>query len=245
MDTGALWEANAAWWQREYTAGADVEYEEQILPLVAEQLAGCGRVLDVGCGEGQIARRLAASGAQVVGLDPTMAQVTEARTRGGGPVYVRAGAEALPWRDGSFDGVVVCLALEHVHEFECAIADAARVLVPGGTFLLVVGHPLLQAPGSGWIDDREYDERYWRIGTYLREGAVVDEVAPGVAFEFIHRPVHRYVNAMAAAGLLVEWMAEPAPPQALIDAVWGYPEATAIPRFLALRARHRPRPPDA
>lgn len=239
-----LWETNAGWWQREYTAGADVEYEDQILPLVAEQLAGCRRVLDVGCGEGQAARRLAAAGAEVLGVDPTLSQLTEARARAGGPRYARAGAEALPWRDASFDGVLVCLALEHVHEFEVALTEAARVLVPGGTFLLLVGHPLLQAPGSGWIDDREYDERYWRIGTYLREGAVVDEVAPGVAFEFIHRPVSRYVNAMASVGLPVEWMAEPAPPQALVDAVWGYPEAIAIPRFLALRARRRPLPPD-
>jgi SAM-dependent methyltransferase len=152
-------------------------------------------------------------------------------------VFARARAEALPWRDAAFDAVVVCLALEHVHGFEAAIAEAARVLVDDGVFLLVVGHPLLQAPGSGWIDDREWDERYWRIGSYLEEGAVVDEVAPGVAFEFIHRPVSRYVNAMGAAGLLLEHMEEPAPPRALIDALWGYPEADTIPRFLAIRAR--------
>ena len=237
-----LWEANAGWWQAECTAGADVEYEDQILPLVARHLAGCTRILDVGCGEGQVARRLFAAGGAVVGVDPVAAQLAVARERAGGPRYVRAGADALPWRDASFDGVVICLALEHVHDFERALLEAARVLEPGGTFLLLVGHPLLQAPGSGWIDDREYDERYWRIGTYLREGAVVDEVAPGVAFEFIHRPVSRYVNAMAAAGLPVEHMEEPAPPQALIDEVWGYPEAITIPRFLALRARRRPPP---
>ena len=41
---GELWEAGAAWWQAECTAGADVEYEEQILPLVAQHLAGCTRI---------------------------------------------------------------------------------------------------------------------------------------------------------------------------------------------------------
>jgi len=239
MASGELWEAGAAWWQAECTDGADVEYEEQVLPLVAQHLAGCTRVLDIGCGEGQVARRLAAAGAVVVGVDPTAAQVSVAHDRAGGPVYARAGAEAIPFADAAFDGVVICLALEHVHDFERALADAARVLAPGGTFLLLVGHPLLQAPGSGWIDDRDWDERYWRIGTYLQEGAVIDEVAPGVAFEFIHRPVGRYVNAMAAVGLPVEHVDEPAPPQALIDAWWGYPEANAIPRLLALRATRR------
>lgn len=235
-----LWEANAGWWQAACTDGADVEYEEQILPLVARHLAGARRIADVGCGEGQVARRLASAGAFVVGVEPAAAQLRVARERGGGPVYVRAPADALPLPDAAVDAAVICLALEHVDAFEQALAEAARVLVPGGTFLLLVGHPLLQAPGSGWIDDREWDERYWRIGTYLREGAIVDEVAPGVAFEFIHRPVARYVNAMAAAGLPVEHMEEPAPPRALVEALWGYPEADAIPRILLLRATHRP-----
>jgi SAM-dependent methyltransferase len=236
-----LWETNAGWWQASCTAGADVEYEEQILPLVAGHLAGCRRVLDVGCGEGQVARRLVTEGVDaVVGIDPAAAQIDTARERAGGPHYTRADAQALPFADAAFDAVVVCLAYEHVDELDRAVREAARVLATGGTFLLLVGHPLLQAPGSGWIDDREWDERYWRIGTYLHEGAVIDEVAPGVAFEFVHRPVARYVNAMAAAGLPVEQMEEPPPPPALVDAVWGYPEAAAIPRILVLRARRRP-----
>lgn len=49
----AEWERNAAWWQGAFTEGADPEYEEQILPLVAERLGGCRRVLEVGTGEGQ------------------------------------------------------------------------------------------------------------------------------------------------------------------------------------------------
>ena len=51
-----LWERNAGWWQEGFTDGADAEYEEQILPLARECLAGATRVLDVGTGEGQIAR---------------------------------------------------------------------------------------------------------------------------------------------------------------------------------------------
>lgn len=234
------WEANSSWWQREYTAGADVEYEEQVIPLVADHLLGARRILDVGCGEGQVARRLAADGAEVVALDPTAAQVVEAHARGGGPTYVRAGAERLPCRDDAFDAVVVCLALEHVADFEAALWEVARVLAPEGRFLLLVGHPLLQAPGSGWIEDTIVDERYWRIGEYLREDTAVDEVAPGVTFEFIHRPIHRYVNAMSAAGLLIERMDEPMPPRALLDDAWPFVEAEAIPRLLVLRARHAP-----
>src|SRR5690349_9614712 len=98
-----LWEAHADWWQEGFTQGADPEYEEQILPLAAQHLDGAGRVLDIGCGEGQISRLAAAQGAMAVGVDPTAAQIAEAHARGGGPAYSRAGASALPFRSGTFD----------------------------------------------------------------------------------------------------------------------------------------------
>ncbi len=74
MDNEALWEQHAGWWQREFTAGADPEYEQQILPLVGHHLRGARNVLDIGCGEGQVARhitRISGPGVEVIGLDPT------------------------------------------------------------------------------------------------------------------------------------------------------------------------------
>jgi SAM-dependent methyltransferase len=236
-DNEELWERNAGWWQREFTAGADPEYEEQILPLVARQLLGARRVLDIGCGEGQVARHLAALGVEVVGVDPTTTQIAAAHDRAGGPRYAEARADSLPCRDGAFDAVLLCLALEHVDAFEAAITEVARALEPGGRFVLVLAHPLLQAPGGAWIDDQTVGEHYWRISAYLAEHTIVDEVAPGVALRFVHRPLYRYVHALGAAGLLVDDMEEPAPPARLVADTWGYPEAFTIPRVLVLRAR--------
>ena len=96
--TDDAWETHAGWWQDEFTEGADPEYEEQILPLVTEHLQGVTSVLDVGCGEGQVARHIARTipGAGVVGVDSSVAQLVVAEERGGGPRYVRGAADALP-----------------------------------------------------------------------------------------------------------------------------------------------------
>ncbi len=234
-----LWEAHSGWWQDGFTEGADPEYVEQILPLAADLLAGYDRVLDVGTGEGQVARLASARGSStVVGIDPTANQVTEAARRGGGPGYARAGADQLPFADASFDAVVACLVFEHIEAVDDAIDEVARVLRPGGRFAFFLNHPLLQTPGSGWIDDHMVDppEQYWRIGPYLMEDHTVEEVEKGVFIPFIHRPMSRYVNAMAEAGLVLRRMVEPSPPPGFLERSPGYLAAAHVPRLLVFVA---------
>jgi len=241
-DRGDLWETHAGWWQEGFSGGADPEYEEQILPLAAELLAGARRILDVGTGEGQIARQAADRGADlVVGVDPTWAQVVEADRRGGGVSYSRAGAAALPFPAASFDAVIACLVFEHIEAVDDAVSEVARVLVPGGRFVFMLNHPLLQTPNSGWIDDQVLDppEQYWRIGPYLVEDLSVEEVEKGVFIPFIHRPLSRYVNALADNGLLLTRMVEPAPPPGFIARADEYEAAATIPRLLVLVSEKR------
>jgi SAM-dependent methyltransferase len=232
------WEANSKWWQDGFTDGVDAEYEEQIIPLARECLAGAQRVLDVGTGEGQIARMAVREGAQlVVGVDPTRNQLSVARERGGGVAYARANADALPFPDASFDAVVVCLVFEHIADHRPAIAEIARVLEPGGRFVFFLNHPLLQAPNSGWVIDHILEEEYWRVGPYLVEDVTMEELAPGVVLPFVHRPLSQYVNAMAGHGLLVDRMEEPAPPEGFLARAKEYRAAASIPRLLLLAAR--------
>jgi SAM-dependent methyltransferase len=234
-----LWERHARWWQAGFTDGADAEYEEQILPLVEQNLRGARRVLDVGCGEGQVSRRIANLGVEVVGLDPAEAQVRAAHERGGRARFIRALSESIPSPDASFDVVVLCLALEHVDPFEPAIDEVARVLAPGGRFLLLLAHPLLQSPGSGWVEDQDSGDHFWRVGAYLEDDVAIDEIAPGVELQFAHRPLSRYVHAMGRAGLVIEDMVEPPPCPALLEQVDGVSNAQTIPRLMLLCARRR------
>jgi SAM-dependent methyltransferase len=231
----------AGWWQAEFTGGVDPEYTEQILPAVASGLAGARLVLDIGTGEGQVARRLHDGGAEVVGVDPVEAQVAEAVHRAGGPSYLLAAADGLPFRTGVFDGVVACLVFEHIDNVDAAIAEVARVLAPGGRFLFLLNHPLLQAPGSGWIDDQVLDppEQYWRVGPYLPEVATVEEVQKDVFIRFMHRPLSRYLNALIGAGFDLRRMDEPAPPPGFLAQAGEYTESATIPRLLVLHLARR------
>jgi len=241
--TEAGWEHHADWWQREFTEGADPEYVEQILPLALTWLDGFDRVLDIGTGEGQLARALrGAHGSALVGIDPTANQIAEARRRGGGVSYARAGAMDLPFGHASFDAAVACLVFEHIDELDRAVGEVARVLRPGGRFVLMLNHPLLQTPGSGWIDDQILDppEQYWRIGPYLSEGSTLEQVEAGVYIRFVHRPLGRYLNAMADAGLTFERLLEPAPPPGFLARAPEYDQAGSIPRLAVVVARRAP-----
>lgn len=236
------WEDHAEWWQREFTDGADPEYTEQILPLVAAHLPPGGTLIDVGCGEGQVARLAAeVAGMAVVGVDPAMSQVAVATERRGGPAYLQGSATSLPVADAAADAVVACLVFEHIEDLDAALAEVARVLQPGGTFLFLLNHPLLQTPGSGWIDDQVLDppEQYWRIGPYLVEGDTVEQVERGVFIRFFHRPLSRYLNAAHELGLQLVRMEEPAPPTGFLDRAPEYLEAASIPRLLFLRFERR------
>ena len=231
------WDELAPWWKETFANGADIEYERQILPLAAALLPSGQLVLDIGTGEGQLARYLsrAREDRRVLGIDPSAAQLRNAVSQGEGPAYARAAGEALPFRSGCFDAVVCCLVIEHASDPDAVLAEAARVLAPGGSFLLLVNHPIVQGPGSGFVDDLVLGEHYWRIGPYLTESASDEEVDPGVAINFAHRPLSRYVNPLCEAGLVLTRLEEPAPPIDFLTDSADLDLERAMPRLCAMR----------
>jgi ubiquinone/menaquinone biosynthesis C-methylase UbiE len=241
MSENELWDKHAQWWIDGFTGGVDPEYEEQIIPLACDELEGFHRILDVGCGDGQIARALAEQGSEVLGIDPTELHISIARERAGGPTYELGSALNLPVENESQDAVVACLVFEHIDDVDTALAEVARVLKPGGQFSFFLNHPLLQTPGSGWIDDHIIDppEQYWRIGPYLVETESIEEVEKDIYIRFLHRPLSRYINSLIAQGLHVERMSEPSPPQGFLDRAPEYALAHTVPRLLYLRAVKR------
>jgi 2-polyprenyl-6-hydroxyphenyl methylase / 3-demethylubiquinone-9 3-methyltransferase len=97
------------------------------------------RALDVGCGGGLLAEEFARLGCAVVGVDPSEDSLAAARKHAAAQRlaidYRRATGEALPFADASFDIVYCCDVLEHVTNLRQVIAETARALKPGGTYL--------------------------------------------------------------------------------------------------------------
>jgi ubiquinone/menaquinone biosynthesis C-methylase UbiE len=107
---------------------------------------GKPRVLDVGCGTGLLARRIArrVPGSWVVGCDFSPGMLGRAARGPEGVRWVRADAQGLPFADTSFDAVVSTQALHWVPDQSAALAEFLRVLVPGGRLLVSLINPPLE-----------------------------------------------------------------------------------------------------
>ncbi len=241
----AIWDQHASWWRDTFSDGADIEYSEEIIPLVTEVFADRHRVLDLGCGEGQIARALhqTSSTMEIIGLDPSIVQLANARSRSSESIrFVQGAAERIPFSDGAFDGVICCLAIEHCEDVDLVLEEVARVSSTNGAFFLLINHPLYQGIGSGFVDDQILGEHYWRVGPYLEERVAFEEVDNGVTLPFAHRPLSRYINPLAKRDFLLVQMFEPPPLAAFLTGSIDSDLESAIPRLLALYFEHRPRP---
>lgn len=109
-----------------------------VIRSAVPQLRGM-RVLDIGCGEGGIARQLAAEGALVTGIDPFAQAIAKARASVPEAQFEIATAEALPFGDQTFDLAVMINALHHVptEHMDLAISEARRALCDEGKFVVI------------------------------------------------------------------------------------------------------------
>lgn len=124
------------------------DLEIRALPLgantkFARELLGDGRnrALDIGCGEGKFTRGICAFIPEVAGVDVKEKSILKAKATAeaeGAKVDFRlASADALPWDDGYFDVVIFSNSLHHMPDAAKAIAEAMRVLSPGGVLYVM------------------------------------------------------------------------------------------------------------
>lgn len=199
------------------------------------------RVLDLGCGAGQLAHHLADRGAaEVTGVDVSERMLALARTRWAHPrvTYLRGAIEDAAFPAARFDLVVSALALHYVEDYAGLVRRIAGWLAPGGVLVYSAEHPIYTArlPGDGWVRDAAGARTGWRIDRYGDEGAREETWFVGGVRKF-HRTLATLVNGVLDAGLVVERVVEPTPGAAWLRDHPADADEARRPVFVLLRAR--------
>lgn len=229
------WEREARnWiaWAR--TPGHDAYWEYS--PAFFELVPPARRAtLELGCGEGRVARDLSDRGHRVTGVDasPTLLAAAEALDPKGD--YVFAAAADLPFSNETFDLVVAYNSLMDVDDMPGAVREAARVLRPGGRFCVCVVHPIADA---GRFERREPDAPFVIEGAYFgrrRIESSFDRAGLQMTFHSWCYPLEAYAKAFESAGLLIEAIREPAQRDDVVAGDAAEARWQRLPMFLFLR----------
>jgi ubiquinone/menaquinone biosynthesis C-methylase UbiE len=234
----------AAWYDQ--WLGTHAMRDDPYFPAVEALMGDVAgkRVCDLACGQGRVARHLADLGAQVVAIDLSANLLAIAcRHETDAPrgiEYLHADARSLDGiADAMFDGVLCFMSLMDIADLAPTLRSVARVLRPGGWFVFAILHPCYHTAQSGEIETPEgvvrtigryFEEGYWRSDT--RTGP------PGKVGAY-HRTLSTYVNALTDAGLTLERLSEPGPPDALPNApaFTDRPVWAEVPAVLVARCR--------
>jgi SAM-dependent methyltransferase len=232
------WQAEA-WLAWARTPGHDSYWHFRDLFFDAIVPAPGRLTLEVGCGEGRVARDLAHLGHMVVALDASPTLVAKAAAADLAGRYLLADAAALPFPNRCFDIVVAYNSLMDVADMPAAVHEASRVLVPGGRLCVCVTHPTAdagkfqsKAPDAPFVIPGSYLGRHRFEDTFERDGLQV-------TFAGWRYSLEEYARALEEANLLIERLREPPAPASALAARPGYERWRRLPNFLHLRAIKR------
>lgn len=195
----------ADWYDESAAPSADFS-RDAIVGLAG---AGDGRCLDLGCGTGLYTSMLESTGRTVFGLDLSEDQLRLACERGRVSKAVRGHVGALPFAATSFELVTAIWLHGDVEDLGGLLRESARVLAPGGRFLLYGIHPCFNGPAvegaegggrvvhpiyrvGGWHDDSPW----WGTGIRRRVGVY-------------HRTLADLLNEFLRSDLVLEEVVEP------------------------------------
>jgi SAM-dependent methyltransferase len=257
QESRAIWNAKAAFWDERMGAEGNAFQRLLVGPATERLLAlRAGEVvLEVACGNGVMARRLAASGARVVACDFSEVFVERAQARTSPELrerieYVVADAtdeaQLLALGEGHFDAVVGNMAFMDMATLEPLLRAAHRLLKPAGRFVFCVMHPCFNNPSHHKLAEEE-DRSGQLVVTYsIKTSRYLQptvEKGAGMPGEpephyYFHRSLSELLAACFGAGFVLDGLEEPAfaePIQSDLVLHWGH--YLDIPPVLACRLR--------
>jgi SAM-dependent methyltransferase len=201
--TASQYDAMARAYGQANAGGVNAYYERPATIALLDKVAG-RRVLEVGCGPGELTLWLADQGAAVTAMDVSPEMVRRARERTGGRAKVLLAdlAEPLTFAaDGSIDLVVASLVLHYVADWDPVLREFHRVLAPGGIVVFSTHHPAMD-----W--QLHSPEDYFAVRQVTESWTLA-----GGPFDvtFWRRPLTAMTAAIAAAGFVIDLLVEPEP----------------------------------
>ncbi len=254
MDT---WEQMADWYDHKQGDDGDLWHRALIDPVLFKIVGKVSkqRVLDLACGNGYIARRLAKSGATVTGIDGSArmiehAQAKETKQPLGITYYVADAGHLEVLQDATFDIVVCNMALMDIEDAEETILEVSRLLSSQGRFVASLSHPCFDVgnSSSAWVIEEAGRVRrtttVWRKVSKYRKPFRDEADWKVTPNDFMHtttyhRPLSWYFRALLKARLAVTSLEEPAPTAEFIKQSPEAPWISQIPLHCVIEARKR------
>jgi ubiquinone/menaquinone biosynthesis C-methylase UbiE len=235
------WHEVANWFDENQGDTGDLWHRTIIFPGILKAIGDAAGidVLDVGCGNGSLARILARRGSRVMGLDGSTPIIERARAREAanplGITYEACDATRLTMiADNAFDLVVSCMALIGMPNAAVAIKEMGRVVRRGGRCVILISHPCFDVPdASSWLGEREPSHTTKvsrRVDRYREQFDTWERWSSDSTLELnrYHRPLSWYFGAIQSAGLAVTMLEEPRPTAELLE---QQPESAPIDEF--------------
>jgi SAM-dependent methyltransferase len=196
------------------------------------------KVLDLGCGFGWFCRWAREQGAaRVLGVDVSerMLARAAANTQDAAIIYTRADLELFEPASASFDLVYSSLAFHYIADLELLMSRVYRSLLPGGSFVFSVEHPLYTAPADPrWSADQP-GRKSWPVNDYLCEGPrSTDWLAQGVIKQ--HRTLATYINLLLRVGFALRSIEEWGPTDEQLASRPELADERQRPTFLLISA---------
>lgn len=251
----AAWNGNAAFWDERMAEGNAFQLDlvapatERLLALEPGE-----SVLEIACGNGVMARRLAHLGARVLATDFAESMIERARARGdgGGAIEYRvvdatSEAQLLALGDHVFEAVVCNMALMDMAEIDPLLGSVPALLKAGGRFVFTQTHPCFNSSGCDRVvEERDTGEievthavKVWR---YRSGGATEGLAMRGQPHKqlYFNRTIEDLFGSIFGAGMVIDGLEEPTFDPDKTGATWIHWGLFAeMPPVLAVRARPR------
>jgi len=236
--------------------GYDVYRDYLNTPAFFAMLPNVGGLsgLDIGCGEGHNTRLLARSGARMTAVDIAevfIGHAKEAETNEHLRIDYRiASAVELPFADSTFDFATGFMSFMDVPETDRVLAEAFRVLKPGGFLQISIAHPCFDTPHRRNLRDSNKKTYAIEVGDYFRgrDGEIDEWLFKAAPLEVKHglrkfriprfsRTLSQWLNLVIESGFLLERIEEPRPSDETVAACPDLQDAQVVSYFLHLRVR--------